>query len=278
MLKRLFFATVICLYFHYAHASDVNRFQENLGSKNGTYIVTYVYKGYLDTVKLRVYFLNDSIFIFAFDRDAENLKNFNTCSERGVAKLINYNSHKSWIGIIDYSNILENNKYKKLEQKRITSFEEAVLPNVNKDTNLLKNNDYVLLSFNFINNDLNIHTIEGSQKFYIKKATGRKVNSQHLDFILSDSTDKVYGKNKLVYYEYYKSNSQNYISKTNLIPQLLPIKEGIVQTNSKAISAKTSIKGFASFMQYIFIIQFDDNKNIANYGWVLRDNLMYVEK
>ena len=54
MLKRLFFATVICLYFHYAHASDVNRFQENLGSKNGTYIVTYVYKGYLDTVKLRV--------------------------------------------------------------------------------------------------------------------------------------------------------------------------------------------------------------------------------
>lgn len=249
--------------------------------KTGTYIGAYQYKGYLDTSYLRISFINDSIFVFEFSKYKGDFNNFNisTSDNKGIARLINYKGNKSWIGIIDYGDVIMGKKYKANEDflnvKRISDFEQAVNPNVYKDKNIWQNNFYVLLKFEFIGNTISVNTIENSQKFYINKSILHKIDNQFIKLQFSQQ-DMRYMYNTVAY-NFFQIHYNNFNIKADTKISLLPISETNEYNIVQCIHANSKVRGYASFMGYIFIVQFDSNKNIIKYGWILRDKLIYLE-
>lgn len=249
---------------------------DTISDYNGTYnSPTNLFK---NNNYIRVHFFNDSIFAFTIiqaynpsENGEINAKNkdlrLNGHSFFGIARLLNYNGIKSWIGVSDFSPSDDPGDPSYLSLSGRGDF-NAVLKALNNTHGLIYNNSY--LEYNvyqfFIQKDkLEMKGIRGINRFF-EVGNYHKIDDHKMIFgILSDDN-------------YFKANHESTapaIIKETCQLKVVPIQEKILENSTNSFLGKGDkvyLTG-RSFMKYAFVIKFDNNYNVIKYGWLAREFL-----
>lgn len=235
---------------------------------------------------IRVYFFNDSIFLFTLieaynspkygEINAENKwLSFNGHSFFGIARLVNYKGVKTWIGISDFfSSYIGPDDPDYLSLKSRVDFKEILKTlEVKPDDFSQKGFDYNVYQFFFQKNKIIMQGICGVTRFF-EIGNYNKVDTTKMMFGI-DTNDDFF---KDFHNSNYHNNTDVAIVKELCYSFPVPISEKIPE-NKPIASFKKGDKVYMTgydFMKYAFVVQFDKDYKITKYGWVLRNLLEKV--
>jgi len=225
---------------------------------------------------MRVHFLNDTIFVFTIimgynpsengkiDSGNKELRINGPFSFFGVARLVNYNGVKCWIGIKDFfSTYPDDSSYLSLEDRGDFN---VILKNIKNCNTYRENNfEYNVYQFFLKKNQIIMKGICGLNRFF-----------EAGDYHKIDNTKMIlaFNSEEINYNDTHKEEISAIVKKaTNLT--LLPIPESIPD-NKQTGSLRPGDKVYLvrrDFMRYTFIVQFDKVNKVTKYGWAPRDML-----
>jgi hypothetical protein len=231
---------------------------------------------------IRVYFFNDSIFLFTLiegynppkygEINAENKwLRFNGHSFFGIARLVDYKGVKSWIGVSDFfSSYKEPRDPDYLSLKSRVDFNIIIKaienPNAYGDSEF----EYNVYQFFLQKNKISMKGISGVTRFF-EIGDYQKVDNSEMIFGIDSNDDYFKDWHNNIYHD----NTDVAIVKELGYSFPVPISEKIPE-NKPIASFMKGDKVYMTgrdFMKYTFVVQFDKDYKITKYGWIIRNLL-----
>jgi hypothetical protein len=243
---------------------------------NGTYFSpTNLYK---NNNYLRVYFLNDSTFIFTMivaydaknnkiDAESDDLR-LNGHSVFGMARLLSYNGSKSWIGLLDqFSSYELPSDAGYLSSDGRGNFESVLraLSASEKDAFTKSGFKYNVYQFSFSTDGISMKGITGVSRFF-EGGEYHKVDNTVMKLGV--------GANDMFFQKNHNDYTPAIVTNSCFLLQV-PTEENILE-NKPSVMVKQGDKVFLTgydFTTFTFIVQYDKNFNVLKSGWVKRNDL-----